>query len=310
MSDTEAPSTPEPVRRLWDCVKKALAENDNPSPRDIDRLAASISLKLAASTIEGWFRTWSVVPAWEKFEVLIKALGAEHDKDWRALHGAALTADRERKKEERRRKELTGPTTPVAPEPLGTDGDPVPQRLAWDSPPAAVSAERSPEPAFTVSTDAVDTTGDEGGARARGRFWATPQKVGAAMVLLVLSVILILVLRPTADGGPAPSAPSGGTAPADLITGPTQPMTGPAQPPVWYCAYVVAEPAGVYPAPDINTRQIKFKYLNDRVRVLDRPHLPGWVAVSTPRNSPGFNWMQTSTLTDPAPCTTPLPGQS
>jgi hypothetical protein len=82
MTDSEAPVIPEPVRRLWDCTKKALAENGNPSPRDIDRVAASLGLKLAASTIEGWFKTYSVVPAWDKFDVLVKALGAEQDEDW------------------------------------------------------------------------------------------------------------------------------------------------------------------------------------------------------------------------------------
>lgn len=33
------------------------------------------------------------VPAWEKFEVLVKALVAEKDEDWRSLHRAALLAD-------------------------------------------------------------------------------------------------------------------------------------------------------------------------------------------------------------------------
>jgi hypothetical protein len=297
MNDSEAPVIPEPVRRLWDCVNKALAENDNPSPRDIDRLAASIGLKLAASTIEGWFKTRSVVPAWEKFEVLIKTLGAEQDENWRALHGAALTADRGHKKEKRRRKELADPSTPVPSEPLDFDGEPVPQQLAWDSAPAAMPAERSPEPAPTVFGNAVHTTAGEDGTLARGRFWATPRKVSTAMVLLVLPAVLILVFRPTASGGPAPSAPSGGTAPA-------------AQPPVRSCAYVIAEPARVHPAPNISTKQIKFKHLKDRVEVLDRPHPSGWVTVSTPQDSPGFNWMQTTVLTAPTPCTKPLPGQS
>lgn len=296
MNDSEEPVIPEPVRRMWACVKKSLAENDNPSPRDIDRLAASIGLKLAASTVEGWFKTHSVVPAWEKFEVLIKALAAEQDEDWRALHGAALTADRERKKEERRRKEFVGPTVPVPSESLDFDGEPVPQRLAWDSAPTPVPAEQLPDPTPTVPADAVHTTATEGGTTARERLWATPWKVGA-VVLLVLPAVLILLFRLTAGGGPAPSAPSSGEAPA-------------AQPTVRHCAYVITEPAGVYPTPDSSTKQIKFKRLNDRVEVLDRPRPSGWLAVSTPQNSPGFNWMQTNVLTGPAPCTTPLPRQS
>jgi hypothetical protein len=117
------------------------------------------------------------------------------------------------------------------------------------------------------------------------------------MVLLIFPAVLILVFRPPADGS-SHSAPSDGRASAP-------------QPPVRYCAYVTAEPAPVYPAPDISTKQIKFKHLKDRVEVLDRhPYPSGWVVVSTPRDSPGFNWMQTNVLTAPASCATPLPGQS
>lgn len=42
------------------------------------------------------------MPAWEKFEAPVKVLGAGHDHDWRALHGAALAADRQRKASRRR----------------------------------------------------------------------------------------------------------------------------------------------------------------------------------------------------------------
>jgi hypothetical protein len=100
-------------------------------------------LKLAASTIEGWFKTYSVVPGWEKFEVLITALGAEQDQNWKELHGAALTADREHKKEKRRQKQLVGSPTHVPSVPLGTDNETASQRLAPDFAPAAVLAERA-----------------------------------------------------------------------------------------------------------------------------------------------------------------------
>ncbi|MBV9142013.1 MAG: tetratricopeptide repeat protein [Pseudonocardiales bacterium] len=81
-------------------------------------MASAAGLELAGSTIAGWFETWSVVPAWEKFEVLLKALAAEKDADWRTLHHAALTADRRRKQEERRRKKPGEHPTPVSAEPL------------------------------------------------------------------------------------------------------------------------------------------------------------------------------------------------
>ncbi|MBV9010952.1 MAG: tetratricopeptide repeat protein [Pseudonocardiales bacterium] len=120
MEDTEFESVPAEVTRLWNCVKEALVANDDPSPRRIDRMASAAGLELAGSTIAGWFETWSVVPAWEKFDVLIKALAAEQDKDWRSLHSAALTADRKRKREERRRTKPGRQATPVSVEPLAT----------------------------------------------------------------------------------------------------------------------------------------------------------------------------------------------
>lgn len=120
VDDYEALPIPEPVTHLWNCVKQALAANEDPSPRRIDRMAAAAGLELAASTIAGWFETWSVVPTWEKFEVLIKALAAEHDKDWRTLHRAALVADRERKREERRSRDLGRPDAPVTTPPVGS----------------------------------------------------------------------------------------------------------------------------------------------------------------------------------------------
>ncbi|MGH3867119.1 MAG: ATP-binding protein [Pseudonocardiaceae bacterium] len=120
LDDTEFVPVPADVTRLWNCVKRALAANEHPAPRRIDRMASAAGLELAGSTIAGWFETWSVVPAWEKFEALIKALAAEKDADWRSLHGAALTADRQRKGEERRRKKLGHATTPVSPAPPAT----------------------------------------------------------------------------------------------------------------------------------------------------------------------------------------------
>ncbi|MGH3718036.1 MAG: ATP-binding protein [Pseudonocardiaceae bacterium] len=120
MDDSEVVPVPGAVTHLWACVQKALAANEDPSPRRIDRMAAAAGLELAGSTIAGWFETWSVVPAWEKFDVLVKALAAEQDEDWRSLHRAALTADRERKKSERRRRELGRATTPVSVEPMAS----------------------------------------------------------------------------------------------------------------------------------------------------------------------------------------------
>jgi tetratricopeptide (TPR) repeat protein len=120
VEDTEVGPVPAEVTRLWNCVKRALAANDDPAPRRIDRMASAAGLELASSTIAGWFESWSVVPAWEKFEVLVKALAAEQDENWRSLHSAALTADRQRKREERRRTTPGRQATVVSVEPLAT----------------------------------------------------------------------------------------------------------------------------------------------------------------------------------------------
>lgn len=120
MNDSESPPIPEAVTHLWDCVKRVLVANEYPSPRRIERLATTAGVELAASTVAGWFETWSVVPVWEKFDALIKALAAEHDEDWRSLHTAALIADRQRKRQERRHKELGRAAAPVTSEPRAT----------------------------------------------------------------------------------------------------------------------------------------------------------------------------------------------
>ncbi len=129
VDDSEVVPVPGAVVHLWRCAQKALAANEDPSPRRVERMASAAGLELAASTIAGWFETWSVVPTWEKFEVLIKALAAEHDENWRSLHSAALTADRKRKKEQRQRtNELGRATTPA---PFTVPGS-VPRQLPMD----------------------------------------------------------------------------------------------------------------------------------------------------------------------------------
>jgi tetratricopeptide (TPR) repeat protein len=158
--DSESPPIPEAVARLWKCVKEALAANENPSPRRIERMAATVDLELAASTVAGWFETWSVVPAWEKFDALIKVLGAEHSEDWRLLYRAALIADRQRKKEERRRKKLGSTPAPVTSQPMAADGQPNPQphdnpgsTTAQVAVPAADETQNLPSPAAAAGVE-------------------------------------------------------------------------------------------------------------------------------------------------------------
>lgn len=65
------------------------------------------------------------------------------------------------------------------------------------------------------------------------------------------------------------------------------------------CAYVVEEPAEVYNAPDTSSGVLRKKPINSGITVLDLPHPPGWTAVSTPFDAPGFKWMQTADLSAP-----------
>ncbi|HEX2299185.1 MAG TPA: hypothetical protein VHH34_11835 [Pseudonocardiaceae bacterium] len=253
--------TPEQVTHMWNCVKEALAANKNPTTRQIDRMAAVVGEELAATTLDGWFRTWSVVPSWGKFYALIKALGAEQDEDWRALHEAALTADRRRKREERQKKnsahhaELPAPADPV-----------------------------TPGSAPTVPALSPQTVAAPAGMRA--------MKVGAAVVVVLAAITILRMMSSFDQGGSevaaglaAEPAPSGAPAPA-----------------VRYCAPVVREIAVVYSAPEVSSRRIKFKYLNDEITLSNRPSPAGWLSVQTPWDEPGFNWMRTTDLAPPAPC--------
>jgi tetratricopeptide (TPR) repeat protein len=139
MNDPGAVPVPEAVTHLWRCVQKALAANEDPQPRRIERMAAAADIELAASTIEGWFKTWSVVPTWEKFDALIKSLAADHDEDWRSLYRAALTADRERKREERQRKKCRA-AAPVSSEPVTTEQPSIGLVTGWGSVPRQLPA--------------------------------------------------------------------------------------------------------------------------------------------------------------------------
>ncbi len=131
MDDSEVGPVPGAVTHLWRCVQRALAANEDPAPRRVERMASAAGLELAASTIAGWFETWSVVPAWEKFEVLVQALAAEQDEDWRSLHRAAFTADRKRKKEQRQRHKELGRADQLPAGPLAVSGS-VPWQLPVD----------------------------------------------------------------------------------------------------------------------------------------------------------------------------------
>lgn len=303
MDDSETPAIPEPVTRMWDSVKKALTANGNPSPRHIDRMAASLGLELAASTTAGWFETWSVVPVWEKFDVLIKALGAEHDEDWRSLHGVALTADRERKKEERRRKGLgrKANSTPSGSSAANrqTNSQPLVHDLPAD---AAVSVDRPQESSVLAPADLIlPITND--GTPTKVNLWRTLWAVGAVIGITVLIAVLLSVWSSDRSGRvSSPEFGSGASTPSSASPG------LPIQPAVRYCAFVIKEPAAVYPTPDNQTKEIKFKKLGDRVEILDRPHSPGWLVVRTPNDRPGFNWMRADVLTATESCKPPLPG--
>jgi len=63
------------------------------------------------------------------------------------------------------------------------------------------------------------------------------------------------------------------------------------------CAQIVEEPAAVYVGPYTSARPIKYKYRGDEVVLVRRPQSsPQWLAIRTPKDPPGFAWMQASDL--------------
>jgi hypothetical protein len=83
----------------------------------------------------------------------------------------------------------------------------------------------------------------------------------------------------------------------------------PAAPPPRDCAYVVADVAPVYAAPDAGGGFVKNKRKGDRVELVDRPAQSGRLAVLLPRDPIGIGWMERSQLTGPVPCPTPPGGR-
>ncbi len=276
---SEVQPIPVPVTHLWDCVKEALAENGNPSPRRIDRMAAAAGLELAANTISGWFKTWSVVPTWERFDVLIKALGAERDRDWRSLHGAALTADRLRKRKEREQTELNRSTALSAPpSATSTDGQ---QSSLESSSAESTSAVLLPTRPLEIH-DPDDTKFVT--ILTKVKMWKTSRALWVIVGIIVSFSAFAIYAYWLVDGNTRTSQP------------PSRRM-------VQNCAYVIREPAAVYPIPNPAALPIKFKYLGDRVGVSDHlPHPVDWIVVRTPQDGPGLNWMQAAVLGDLVAC--------
>ncbi|WP_433328679.1 hypothetical protein [Spirillospora sp. CA-294931] len=195
---------PAEITDLWDRVRDALAACGDPSPRDIDRLAASCGLRLPSSTVEGWFKSWSVVPSWEKFDSLVKALGAEQDLDWRALHGAAQRADRQRKASGRRQADRRPEPSRTVAELAGTGDDRV-----------RVSAEVTSVPPISAKiTHRIDRTS------------VTVTAVAALVVIAAVAVLLSAFGG--ASGEPEVRGAREGVTPSSL-----EPSFGPPSVPEW-----------------------------------------------------------------------------
>jgi transcriptional regulator with XRE-family HTH domain len=128
---------------------------------------------------------------------------------------------------------------------------------------------------------------------------APPEERSVTRRQAALGVLLgLLLLGLLGAAGAAGHRLGHGTATAPPVAGGTAAGT-----PTRLCAHVVRQPAGVFPRPDHRTRPIKYKYAGDRVELAGRPQAHGWVAVRTPRDHPGVNWMPAQVLTAPAPCT-------
>jgi hypothetical protein len=75
------------------------------------------------------------------------------------------------------------------------------------------------------------------------------------------------------------------------------------------CAYVRDTTAGIYRAPRAMEQAIRWKRETDRVVVLTSPPAPpGWVVVFTPKDAPGYLWMQERQLGPIHRCKSHPPG--
>ena len=63
----------------------------------------------------------------------------------------------------------------------------------------------------------------------------------------------------------------------------------------------------VLSAPSAGAAQVKSKDLGKGIEILPLPHPPGWWPVYTPRNRPGYNWMQADVLSPRVKGTRPCP---
>jgi transcriptional regulator with XRE-family HTH domain len=170
-------------------------------------------------------------------------------------------------------------------------------------PPALVQRARMLLAAQGEAADAVRREGDAAGPPSRTEPPAASPASSAGRRRAMAGVLTGLVLAGSA--GAAGYRLSGGS-PAVPAPGPTAGRTAgrtAIDTSGRLCAHVVRQPAGVFSRPSRDARPVKYKYTGDRVELLDRPGPPGWVAVRTPRDRPGMNWMPADALTPPAPCT-------
>lgn len=270
------PATEPAVSYLWDCVKIALDANKDPhsgqwpSPVRIEQLANELGLELASSTVDEWFKRWSIVPTkWEKFENLLKVLGAEKDRDWQKLYAAACVAKKRKGQLEDARRQLEETRRQleeIQPELEET------RRQLHAARREADQSEDSPR----RSSENGQVSPSPGEARQQIRRLA-------AVVLATAGGIVVL------GGGGAIlwSFLSQDPLPSGTIR----------------CAHVIAAKSRVVSAPDDRSKFIKDKYFGDSIRVILRRDAPqGWVAVLTPGIQPGYNWMHQDDLGELAPC--------
>jgi hypothetical protein len=321
----------DPIAALWDAWEVLWNQHGRPSPTKIARWSAKNPkvATLKEGTIRGWMKPpHTTVPDWnDGFSVLLKYIDSitpdetrtgarQQDKPyWRDLWLKAddrrkarlATARTDTRADEATDENLEQQTADLTAHEAGTQ-PPAPDQPPISTPTNHTTSPPPPPPA----TSEPDTDGSPTKPTIFTKFQKRqikPWQIAGATGITTICVLAIIFWP--IDGDDSAAGTNSAQPTNNPASAPTKSKSAtPTRPATRYCAFVTKEPAAVYPKPDINTKEIKFKPLHARVEVFpDREHPPGWLVVHTPQDSPGTNWMQSTVLTEPAPCEPPLPGQ-
>lgn len=246
--------------------------------------------------IDNW-RSGKTVPSrFEDYMAIVIVFGLERERDdWKRLYEAAKQA------KERYLRDRPRSHTPKAAQ----------AESAATRETSGVGAERPPPPLSSPEADVPKPHSRPRGQRPRaigGRLKKRPAfLVGTLATLLAAWMISsALPIRSTGET-PDPPMPRSSTTASASSAGSSSPLVIS----IKQCAHVAGEAgAGVYEFPDDARRPLRRKEPYAPITVLPRLGVrlhapPGWLVVSTPRDSEPYRWMRASDLSRPGRCPDP-----